>query len=597
MSKASYYKSLIRYERITTSKIRIGDLFLGGDAPVRLQSMTNTNTRDTEGSVEQSRKIIDAGGELVRLTAQGVKEAENLRFIKESLVESGYKQPVVADIHFNPRAAFEAALHVDKVRINPGNFTHPAKRFDETEYSDEEYKMELNKIEESLIPFLDICKDNNTAIRIGVNHGSLSDRIMSRYGDTAKGMVESCMEYLRIAVNENFKNIVISIKSSNTRVMVHTVRLLIVCMKDEGMSFPLHLGVTEAGEGEDGRIKSAVGIGALLNDGIGDTIRVSLSEEPEVEIPVAKMLLGHVLKGKGAQDAAVFSSKAYQPFEYIKDRSRSVLNIGGDNLPVVISRNFFTLDLNVPQADWFVSDEKLFNAVDGQQSRISTKAEDLSDFLMLDTDQISSLTGDNPDLSNKVIILKTSHWNKMMHLRSGVFRIREMGITSPIIFKADYNTSDLQYFQLAAAVDLGGLFLDGLGDGIWLENLNLDEALVAKTSFGILQAARSRMTKTEFISCPGCGRTLFQLKPTIDKIKAATSHLKGLKVGIMGCIVNGPGEMADADYGYVGAGKGKINLYKNKECVERNISEDEAVERLIELIKREGDWKEPDESE
>lgn len=567
---------------------------LGGDAPIRLQSMTNTDTNDIIGSVEQCIKIITAGGELVRLTAQGVREAESLKHIKDSLVKKGYGQPVVADIHFNPRAAFEAALHVDKVRINPGNFTDPAKRFEEIDYSDQAYAEELEKVREKFVPFIERCRENGTAIRIGVNHGSLSDRIMSRYGDTSGGMVESCMEYLRIAKEQNFHHIVISIKSSNTRVMVHTVRLLIATMNDEGMHFPLHLGVTEAGEGEDGRIKSAVGIGALLNDGIGDTIRVSLSEDPEKEIPVAKMLLDHVTAAAAEDAADSFPVSDYHPYEYVKNKSVSVLNIGGDHLPLVIGEAFNSGDLNVPQPDWLWKEGKLTHTINGHQSRITNDKDDLADFLLLDVAEIKTKNFGASFGSHKIIVLTTRKANKMVQFRSAVFQLRGMGINSPLIFKAEYNTADQTLFQLSSAADLGALFLDGLGDGIWLVNHLLDPEVVTKTSFGILQAARSRMTKTEFISCPGCGRTLFQLKPTIDKVKAATSHLKGLKVGIMGCIVNGPGEMADADYGYVGAGKGKISLYKSKECIERNIPEAEAVERLVALIKREGDWKDPD---
>lgn len=453
------------YSRRKSWETKVGNVVIGGDAPIRVQSMTTTQTTDTEGSVEQAIRIIDAGGELVRLTTQGTREAENLKNIKASLLEKGYTTPLVADVHFNPNVADVAAKFVEKVRINPGNYVDPARTFKELEYTDSEYAAEIDKIRARFIPFLNICKENGTAIRIGVNHGSLSDRIMCRYGNTPAGMVESCMEFLRICVAENFLNVVLSIKASNTVVMVQTVRLLVQEMQKENMAFPVHLGVTEAGEGEDGRIKSAVGIGALLAEGIGDTIRVSLSEAPEKEIPVARKLVAY--------------------------------------------------------------------AAESAEKRAVAKA----------------------GIKNETIYL-------------------------------DYNESCLEDLQLKAAMDAGALLIDGFAKELIITNSNnsISKEQLTDTANAILQAARIRFTKPEYISCPGCGRTLYNLEETIAKIKQATSHLVGVKIAIMGCIVNGPGEMADADFGYVGAGRGKISLYKGKECIEKNIPETDAVEKLLQLI-------------
>lgn len=453
------------YSRRKSWETKVGNVVIGGDAPIRVQSMTTTQTTDTEGSVEQAIRIIDAGGELVRLTTQGTREAENLKNIKASLLEKGYSTPLVADVHFNPNVADVAAKFVEKVRINPGNYVDPARTFKELEYTDSEYAAEIDKIRARFIPFLNICKENGTAIRIGVNHGSLSDRIMCRYGNTPAGMVESCMEFLRICVAENFLNVVLSIKASNTVVMVQTVRLLVQEMQKENMAFPVHLGVTEAGEGEDGRIKSAVGIGALLAEGIGDTIRVSLSEAPEKEIPVARKLVAYAAES-----------------------------------------------------------------------------------------------------AEKRAVAKTGIKNETIYL--------------------DYNESCLEDLQLKAAMDAGALLIDGFAKELIITNSNnsISKEQLTDTANAILQAARIRFTKPEYISCPGCGRTLYNLEETIAKIKQATSHLVGVKIAIMGCIVNGPGEMADADFGYVGAGRGKISLYKGKECIEKNIPETDAVEKLLQLI-------------
>ena len=453
------------YKRRHSSVVTVGTTAIGGDNPIRIQSMTTTNTNDTEASVAQARRIIDAGGELVRLTTQGSREAENLRNISAELRRLGYRQPLVADVHFNANVADVAARYAEKVRINPGNYVDPARKFKHLDYTDEQYQAELQKIDDRLTAFIAICREHHTAVRIGVNHGSLSDRIMSRYGDTPEGIVESCMEFLRIFRRHSFDDVVISIKASNTVVMVQSVRLLVEAMDREDMHYPLHLGVTEAGEGEDGRIKSAVGIGALLTEGIGDTIRVSLSEEPEAEIPVARQLVDMT-----AECAAL--------------RAEAEQSIADD-----------TVRLSLDDADW------------------------------------STL-------------------------------------------------------QLKAAMTVGALLIDRKATKLEIVNPYFSQEKLTELADAILQAARIKFTKTEYISCPGCGRTLYDLRTTIARIKAATSQYVGLKIGIMGCIVNGPGEMADADYGYVGAGVGKISLYKGKECVERNIPESEAVSRLLELIER-----------
>jgi len=449
------------YNRRKTISVRVGNTAIGGNNPIRLQSMTTTPTMDTDGCIEQAIRIIQAGGELVRMTTQGTREAENMRLIREGLTARGYDTPLVADVHFNPAVADVAAQYVEKVRINPGNYVDPARTFKHLEYTDEEYAQEIQRIRDRFIPFLNICRKHNTAIRIGVNHGSLSDRIMSRYGNTPAGMVESCMEFLRICVEQNFMNVVISIKASNTVVMIETVRLLVKEMDREGMAFPIHLGVTEAGEGEDGRIKSAIGIGALLAEGIGDTIRVSLSEAPEREVPVARKLVDYA-----ARSAEVRASA---------------------------------------------------------------------------------------------------------RIENGVLEL-------------SYDDSLLEDFQLHAAMDAGALLIDGKAKDLNLINPNIPAALVRSTEDAILQGARIRFSKPEYISCPGCGRTLYNLEETIARIKAATSHLKGVRIAIMGCIVNGPGEMADADFGYVGAGRGRVSLYRGKECIEKNIPEENAVEKLLELI-------------
>ena len=608
---------LFNYRRRSSSPVQVGDLQIGGDAPIRIQSMTTTNTNDTEACVEQAEKIIKAGGELVRLTTQGRREAENLKNINAQLRADGFNTPLVADVHFNANVADVAALYAEKVRVNPGNYVDPARVFKKIEYTDAEYADELKKLEDRFVPFLNICKEHHTAVRIGVNHGSLSDRIMSRYGDTPEGIVESCMEFLRICKKEQFDNVVISIKASNTVVMVRTVRLLVDEMDRNDMHYPLHLGVTEAGEGEDGRIKSAVGIGALLADGIGDTVRVSLSEEPEAEIPVARHLVDYITKREGHLMVPATASPDFDWLRPERRKTRAAGGIGGSNVPVVIASlpNGQTptavefgadttpdyiycgssLPANRKEGQKYIVD---FNAYTGAKDTypifpynatpfISSVKADVK-FLVLQlgapSEEYLACLKAHPEV---VVIAVSNQQNKLGEQRALTHELWINGLFNPVVFAQMYRHSALEKadFQLEAAADMGALMIDGLCDGIWLMNdgdINVRD--VADTSFAILQAARLRTSKTEYISCPGCGRTLYDLRSTIAKIKAATAHMKGLKIGIMGCIVNGPGEMADADYGYVGAGPGKISLYKQKMCVEKAIPESEAVEHLLRFI-------------
>lgn len=608
------------YSRRQANEVYVGATPLGGAYPIRIQSMTNTVTMDTEACVEQAKRIIQAGGEYVRLTTQGVREAENLKNINMSLRSQGYDTPLVADVHFNPNVADVAALYAEKVRINPGNYVDAARTFKKLEYTDEEYAQEIQKIRERLIPFLNICKENHTAIRIGVNHGSLSDRIMSRYGDSPEGMVESCMEFLRICVAENFTNVVISIKASNTVIMVQTVRLLAQQMEAENMAFPLHLGVTEAGDGEDGRIKSALGIGALLCDGLGDTIRVSLSEAPEAEIPVARKLVDYVTKRAGHPYIPGMEAPDFNYIHPTRRKTQPVGNIGGDNLPVVISARLEgNLDTNpqfkpdyiycgqqLPEkADantGYIVDANVWDGTEGTYPAFNfkqmvelhhhpAKQKFLFMTYMALTEEVVAGLRLHPEV---VIVAQSNHPNRLGEFRGLVHQLTCQGLQNPVVFFQHYSETNLEDLQIKAAADMGALIIDGLCDGILLFNQGNDIPIqkVDETAFGILQAGRVRTSKTEYISCPGCGRTLYDLEATIARIKAATSHLKGLKIGIMGCIVNGPGEMADADYGYVGAGRGKVSLYKRKECIEKNIPEEQAVEKLIELIKANGDYHE-----
>lgn len=567
--------SVFDYRRRHAHSVNVGGIPLGSDYPIRLQSMTSTSTMDTEASVEQCKRIAEAGASYVRLTAQGVREAENIGRIGEELRRQGVNIPLVADIHFNPKAATAAATVVQKVRINPGNFVDPGRTFKQLTYTDEEYQSEIKKIETALIPFLELCREHKTAIRIGVNHGSLSDRIMSRYGDTPAGMVESAMEFLRVCVAQNFMDVVISIKASNTVIMVETVRRLVKAMETENMDFPLHLGVTEAGDGEDGRIKSAVGIGALLCEGIGDTIRVSLSEDPELEIPVAETLVNYISKRNGHAPINGEYAPGYSYEAPTRRKSIKVANIGAENAPVVIvdgTNDNVAKDL-VP--DYFYNDGALQDAT----------------FNLVEVDASSSVADVRERATeNSVIVLYSNHANPTGEMQAWLHEAMRQGLNNPVIIRADYGDAEADDVALMAAADLGTMLLNGFADGIWLRASRLSVAEIARISFGILQASRLRITRTEYISCPSCGRTLFDLQTTLKAVKEATAHLKGLKIGVMGCIVNGPGEMADADYGYVGAAAGKVSLYKNKTCVEKNIPTEEAIPRLIALIKESGDW-------
>lgn len=618
---------LFNYKRRAATVAHVGRLNIGGDNPVRVQSMTTTSTLDTEGSVAQCKRIIDAGGELVRLTTQGRREAENLANISRQLRAEGYTQPLCADIHFNANVADVAACHTEKVRINPGNYVDPARTFKHLEYTDEQYAQELEKIEERLTTFIDLCKEHHTAVRIGVNHGSLSDRIMSRYGDTPEGIVESCMEFLRIFRKHNFDDVVISIKASNTVVMVRSVRLLVAEMDREDMHYPLHLGVTEAGEGEDGRIKSAVGIGALLADGIGDTIRVSLSEEPEAEIPVAKHLVRYIRRKQGHLLVPGVQAKNFDYLRPERRKTQTVGPIGGTQPPVVIvsemqgAKEGVTQGQEALRPDYiYVGQQMPDQPVEGQRyivdfnafGRELQKHMDMADYMfpifpynampyisaVPDTapiflvlpygscaEEYKACLKANP---NVVVVVPSQHQNRLGEQRALVHELMTEGIENPVIFAQAYKHSQQEKadLQLEAAADMGALMMDGLTDGLWLMN-DGDIAMqdLTDTAYAILQAGRLRMVKTEYISCPGCGRTLYDLRTTIARVKEATKGMKGLKIGIMGCIVNGPGEMADADYGYVGAGVGRIALYRGKVCVERGIPEAEAVEHLLQLIK------------
>jgi (E)-4-hydroxy-3-methylbut-2-enyl-diphosphate synthase len=622
-------------KRLPTLEVKIGTLNLGGENPIRLQSMTTTDTMDTDASVAQSIRMIEAGCELVRLTAPSKNEAENLGLIHQKLTELGYHVPLVADIHFTPNAAEIAAKLIEKVRVNPGNYADK-KKFEELDYTDESYQAELVRIESKFTPLVLLCKEHGTAMRIGTNHGSLSDRILSRYGDTPEGMVESAMEFIRICEKNEYHELVISMKASNTLVMVQAYRLLVHRMLQNGRCYPLHLGVTEAGDGEDGRIKSAVGIGALLEDGIGDTIRVSLTEEPEFEIPVARKL-AEKYQSQSVYPLALKTSKlAHNPFEYSRRISREIHNIGGKHVPIVIAdmshkselvpANFYgfgynysvTLDkwnLQDLAADYvYIGSNSLNFEVPGTLGVIcdfNSWKEHFSErpgfYPQLTIDQLKDLPKDQTgfltltaeeelpsilaEYAKLTLIVSTTYDNKTQLFRSFFGKLAENMLDIPVIIKIDSKEGDAEKFQLNVSSDAGSLFIDGYGDGIWISG-EQPNTLINSTAFGILQATRTRISKTEYISCPSCGRTLFDLQETTAKIRERTSHLKGIKIGIMGCIVNGPGEMADADYGYVGTGPGKINLYKEKTVVRKNVAAEEAVDSLIDLIKEHGDWVE-----
>ena len=633
-----YCNSLTSFSQFKTREVIVGKLGFGGNNPIRVQSMTTTDTMDTIATVEESIRMIKAGCELVRITAPSKKEAENLKNIKAELVKRGYTTPIVADIHFTPNAAEIAAKLVEKVRINPGNYADK-KKFEEIEYTDKSYEDELTRIQEKFLPLVQICKKNNTAMRIGTNHGSLSDRILSRYGDTPKGMVESAMEFLRICQEQDFHNIILSMKASNTRVMVQAYRMLVYEMIKENMNYPIHLGVTEAGEAEDGRIKSAVGIGSLLADGIGDTIRVSLTEPPEEEIPVAEKLLANFDDIENHSLIKEIKKSPINPFEYKRRKTKTILNIGGSNVPIIKAdfslkqkitpASLFSLgySYSVPLDKWHISDmaadylyvgdheldfevpgtlgviynynswkkhKKGYPCMDAKEYTNSKEKSSVLNFIYV------CLTELTEKIKNKlksddtaVIVIDTFNKNGMAEQRKLFVDLMNEKIDCPAVIRRRYKNLPYEDLQLYSSSDIGALLIDGLGDGIFIcsENCTSDQN-INLLSFGILQATRTRISKTEYISCPSCGRTLFDLQETTAKIRKVTDHLKGVKIGIMGCIVNGPGEMADADYGYVGTRPGKITLYKEKEIVEKNIDEDLAVEALINLIKRHGDWVE-----
>lgn len=557
------------YSRRHADKVNIGNTPLGSGYPIRIQSMTNTSTNDIEGSTAQAERMIEAGAEYVRLTAQGVREAESMGEIRRRLTRAGFETPLVADIHFNPRAAYAAAVNVEKVRINPGNFVDPGRTFKKIDYTDEEYRAEIKRIGEAVAPFLQLCKEHGTAVRIGVNHGSLSDRIMSRYGNTPAGMAESAMEFLRVCKSEGFNDVVVSMKASNTVVMTESVRRLVKAMDAEDMHYPIHLGVTEAGDGEDGRIKSAVGIGALMADGIGDTIRVSLSEAPEAELPVARELVDYITHRATSAPIEGVWYEEYDPIAPVQRETVAFENVGGSNpTRVAVAEEIDpaqfdpdrTPEVSISGKDWPIID--------------CASAPDINIIKEGDTPLIVTSLGIDP----------VGEIKRTMHA------LMTAGIKRPVIISLNYDGLDDDKVALRVAADMGALLLSGFGDAIMIEADRLSPRRRADIAYGILQAARRRFTKTEYISCPGCGRTLFDLQSTLHEIKEATSHLKGLKIGVMGCIVNGPGEMADADYGYVGAAAGHVSLYKGKECVEKNIPSNEALPRLIKLLKDEGVW-------
>jgi (E)-4-hydroxy-3-methylbut-2-enyl-diphosphate synthase len=665
--KGRYCNSLTEYSRFKTREVFIGDVPMGGDNPIRIQSMTTTNTLDTLATVEQSIRMIDAGCEYVRITAPSIKEAQNLADIKKELRARGYITPLVADIHFTPNAAEVAARIVEKVRVNPGNYADK-KKFDQLTYTTSEYQAELDRIYKKFAPLVKVCKEYGTAMRIGTNHGSLSDRIMSQYGDTPRGMVESAMEFMRMCEDMNYYNLVISMKSSNPQVMVQAYRLLVETMVAEGMNYPLHLGVTEAGDGEDGRIKSAVGIGTLLEDGLGDTVRVSLTEEPEYEIPVAEALVKRYVERseKLKVESEKFSEAithntqhaTHNPFEYQKRETyeanafigghmvpRVVVDLSAANLkdPAVLndagylysplldkynmaeqSVDFVYLGDALPSFNFPGNLKQLYNYKTWQTLANKTLCHpvfELNEYIGesqkdhalnlvrvkagdIESDDFGALPFDN----TLIFVLETDALNGMQDERAFFFKMEELGLNVPVIIKRTYSATEFDLtktgditsadepvskLQLFAATDMGALLVDGFGDGVWIDAPTMPAKVITSTAFGILQATRSRISKTEYISCPSCGRTLFDLQETTQMIRSRTSHLKGLKIGIMGCIVNGPGEMADADYGYVGAGPDKITLYRGKEVVEKNVSATKALDHLIDIIKTDGNWIEP----
>ena len=642
----SYTSSYTQYNRRKTTTVKVGDLYLGSDYPIRVQSMTTTDTMDTELSVAQIIRMVDAGCELVRLTAPSMKEAENLKNIKAELLKRGIQVPLVADIHFTPNAAEIAARIVEKVRVNPGNYVDK-KKFELIEYTDADYAEELDRIRTKFTPLVQICKEYGTALRIGTNHGSLSDRIMSRYGDTAHGMVESAMEFLRICRDENFHNIVLSMKSSNPQVMVEAYRLLVQTMNINEMYYPLHLGVTEAGDGDDGRIKSALGIGSLLEDGIGDTIRVSLTEDPEFEIPVAqKLVQRYSTRTTHSPIHEALNTEQtealWNPFVYTKRISTETVNFGNHQVPRVVAdfshiseitpahlsdvghhydalpdkwnmsdlgcdwiyRGDYTTSFMLPNGVMGIYNAQTWNGLTDKlhnfpcftlpQYQTAPAKSSTLNFISCATDELTPET--LLHLSKEqglVLLLKSSTEQAVADMRNTMLRLKEIGFNHPVVFHVSYQTTDLEQAMLFASTDTGSLFTDGWGDGLMITAPQLQIKRLNQICFGILQAARARITKTEYISCPSCGRTLFDLQETTALIRKHTDHLKGVKIAIMGCIVNGPGEMADADFGYVGSGPGKITLYKGKEVIKKGVNKETAVQELINIIKEDGSWTEP----
>jgi len=660
--RGKYCNSLTEYSRFLTREVAIGNIPMGGNNPIRIQSMTTTDTMDTIGTVEQSIRMVNAGCEYVRITAPNVRDANNLAEIKKELRKRGCTVPLIADIHFTPNAAEAAARIVEKVRINPGNYADK-KRFDQMDYTVTEYQAELERIYKKFAPLVKVCKEYGTAMRIGTNHGSLSDRIMGYYGDTPRGMVESAMEFIRICEDLNYYNLVISMKSSNPQVMVQAYRLLVETMNAEGMNYPLHLGVTEAGDGEDGRIKSAVGIGSLLEDGLGDTVRVSLTEDPELEAPVAIALVKRYEKRKTEERRPKTEVRSHQfpsvfsPYEYQKRHTAETnVFIGGHQVPRVVadlsrkelkepkvlsdtgyeysllldkynmgeqSVDFVYLGDSLPSFIMPGNLKQLYNHKTWDKLRDKANCHplfSLKEYIQADSkdSSLNLVKVLNTDLEEDdfrnlkpdktlVFVLETTSQHGMADQRSFFFKMMETGIEVPVIIKRAYADKEFRgrmgdlmdpeepvsKLQLYAATDLGALLIDGFGDGIWIDAPALPTNVIVTTSFGILQATRSRISKTEYISCPSCGRTLFDLQETTQMIRSRTDHLKGLKIGIMGCIVNGPGEMADADYGYVGTGPGKITLYRGKEVVQKNVNSENALNELIEIIREDGNWIEP----
>jgi (E)-4-hydroxy-3-methylbut-2-enyl-diphosphate synthase len=570
MQKKSIFNTVF-----TSREINIGDVPLGATNPIRMQSMTSTNTNNIEATVQQSLRMIEAGSEFVRITVPTLKEVENLRKIQREIRNRGFKTPIIADVHYNPKVAEEAAHFVEKVRINPGNYTD-RQSASKINYTESEYKIELEKIANKLKPLLEICKTNGTAIRIGTNHGSLSQRITAKYGDTPLGMVESAMEFVSICEAFQFHNIVLSMKSSNLKVMVHTYRLLVDRMLEMNMNYPLHLGVTEAGNGMEGRIKSAAGIGTLLEDGIGDTIRVSLTEDPEYELPVAKSILKKYQSRSCGRTKKIESTpfvNEINPFEYKRRKTFNVENIGGTKAPIPIIIGI--IGTKKSETDFYPN----------SNSTISNQKRELT-YKKLESN-------DKPESLNKELIVLSSENNSSIHSSKQLFQsLIKNKIDNPVIIKRNYTNLNDDDFVIRTAIDFGYLQIDGLGDGVWIENDNYKGDLV-KLSQLILQACGTRITSTEYIACPSCGRTQYNIQDAFEKVKDATRHLVGLKIAVMGCVVNGPGEMADAHYGYVGAGKGKVNLYKSRKLVKKGIAEENAIDELLELIKSGGDWKEP----